>query len=152
MWKGNQIYKKPALLAKHWQVRQGRFFNQCWPLRDWNDCRFNYPIQRDCANYNQVNRHCGKSDCQQVQSIRLHNFQLRCCLLWSAISHNRWPAVHRSDTGVCIHLPSPTKCVASTQCGGMTVQFSSVSKVEMDDSNDSTVEKGRVPGLAFKPV
>lgn len=41
-----------------------------------------------------------------------------------------------------------------TQCGpgNMTVMFSSASKEEMDDSNGSTVDEGRVPALILKPM
>lgn len=41
-----------------------------------------------------------------------------------------------------------------TQCGpgNMTVIFSSASKQEMDDSNGSTVDEGRVPALILKPL
>lgn len=44
--------------------------------------------------------------------------------------------------------------VTSTQCGPrvMTVTFSNVPQAEMDDSNGSTVEKGRVSSLVFKPL
>ena len=41
-----------------------------------------------------------------------------------------------------------------TQCGpgNITVMFSSASKEEMDDSNGSTVDEGRVPALILKPL
>lgn len=48
------------------------------------------------------------------------------------------------------------KTVTSTQCGPsghmMTVTFSNVPPAEMDDSNGSTVEKGRATKLVFKPL
>ena len=46
------------------------------------------------------------------------------------------------------------RTVTSTQCGpvNMTVTFSNVPQAEMDDSNGSTVDEGRVPRLIFKPL
>ena len=47
-----------------------------------------------------------------------------------------------------------TNTVSSTQCGpnAMTVTFSTVPQAQLDDSNGSTVNKGRVPKLVFKPL
>lgn len=46
--------------------------------------------------------------------------------------------------------------VTSIQCGPtgnkVTVTFSNVPQAEMDDSNGSTVGKGQVPDLLFKPL
>ena len=48
------------------------------------------------------------------------------------------------------------KTVTSRQCGPsgdtMTVTFSNVPQDEMDDSNGSTVEKGRATKVIFKPL